>query len=97
MDACRIVPTTLSPSADNFKHVVRMPSVFPRLVFEDGIKDLHKGLRRQVRQDRAILLCGAQDLVDLQFLARSFDLLVVFGEDGDGLADLDAIPRGVWS
>ena len=73
MDACRMLPTTLSPSADNFKHIVRMPSVF------HGIEDLHKGLRRQVRQDRAILLCGAQDLVDFQFLARSFDPLVVLG------------------
>ena len=48
-------------------------------------------------QDGDILLGAAQDLVDFRFLARSFDLLVVFGDEGDGSAYLHAVGREVWS
>ena len=57
---------------------------FSRLVYEDGIEYLYKGLCGRLIQDGAILLGAAQDLVDFRFLARSSDLLVVFGDGGDG-------------
>ena len=41
---------------------------FSRLVYEDGIEDLYKGLCGRLIQDGAILLGAAQDLVDFRFL-----------------------------